>query len=79
MMQNNPLAQLMAAMQTGRDPMAMMQQLAGTDPRIAQALRLINGRDPQQLRQMAQNMAKERGVNIEDVARSLGIGIPSQR
>ena len=78
-MMNNPAFQLMAAMRQGKNPNVILQQMAGADPRIAQAMQMIYGRSPQQLQDMAQNMARERGVNIEDVARSLGIGIPSQR
>ena len=40
---------------------------------------MMNGKSPAQLEQMARNMAKERGTTIEDVARSLGIVIPSNR
>lgn len=79
MMQNNPMMQIMAAINSGRNPEALLQQMARTDPRVAQAMRMINGRSPQQLREMAENMAKERGVNIEDVARSLGISAPGGR
>lgn len=76
---NNPMMQLLAAMQRGQNPMALLNQLSRTNPQIAQALRMINGKSPQQLRQMAENIAKERGVTIEDVARSLGISIPSNK
>lgn len=79
MMQNNPMMQIMAAINSGRNPEVLLQQMARTDPRVAQAVRMINGRSPQQLREMAENMAKERGVNIEDVARSLGISAPGGR
>ena len=78
-MMNNPMAQLVSAINSGRNPEMLLQQMARTDPRIAQVMRMIHGKSPQQLRDIAQNMARERGVNIEDVARSLGISIPSKR
>lgn len=78
-MTNNPAFQLMTAMRQGKNPNVILQQMAGADPRIAQAMQMIYGRSPQQLQEMAQNMAQERGVNLEDVARSLGISIPSNR
>lgn len=78
-MVNNPMSQLVAAINSGRNPEMLLQQMARTDPRVAQAMRMIHGKNPQQLRDIAQNMAKERGVNLEDVARSLGISIPSNR
>lgn len=36
-------------------------------------MRLIQGKNPQQLRQTAENMAKQRGTSIEEIARQLGI------
>ena len=38
-----------------------------------------NGKTSKELEQMAHNMAKERGTTIENVARSLGVTIPSNR
>lgn len=59
--------------------MGMLQQLAGQNPLISQAMRMMQGKSTQQLQQMAQNMANERGVSLNDVARQLGITIPSNR
>lgn len=71
--QNNPLAMLMQVAQTGGNPMAMLQQMAMQNPQMAQAYRLINGKNAQQLQTMAQNMAKERGIDLNQVVQSLGI------
>ena len=76
---NNPIMMLVQAMNSGRNPMQMMQQMAGQDPRIAQALQLMQGKSPQQLQTMAQNMAKERGVDINQMLRQLGINDASFR
>ena len=51
----------------------MLQQLASSNPQAAQALQLLSGKTPQQLQQIALNMARERGTTVEDVARQLGI------
>ena len=63
----------------GGNPMQMLQQMAGQNPQAAQAMRLIQGKNPQQLRQIAENMAKERGISIDDLARQLGVTFPSNR
>ena len=42
-------------------------------------MEMTRGKTPQQMRQMAENMAKERGLDLNDVARQLGITIPSER
>lgn len=71
--QNNPLAMLMQAAQAGGNPVVMLQQMAMQDPQIAQAYRLINGKNAQQLQTMAQNIARERGIDLNQVVQSLGI------
>ena len=79
MMLNNPMLQVVAAMRGGGDPMALLNQMAQSNPQMQQAMQMISGKSPQQLQEMAKNLARERGVNIEDVARSLGISFPSQK
>lgn len=73
---NNPVFALVSAMQSGKNPMALVQQMAARDPQMRQFMQMVNGKSPEQLRQMAENMARERGTTINDVARQLGISIP---
>jgi transposase-like protein len=49
------------------------------NPQVRQVMQMMNGKTPEQLRQMANNMAAERGTTVEDIARQLGIQIPSNR
>ena len=79
MTMNNPVTQMMQLMQAGKNPNAVLQMLAQNNPQVRQVMGMINGKNPAQLEQMARNMAKERGTTIEDVARSMGIQIPSNR
>lgn len=72
-MMGNPLHMLMQAAQMGRDPMAMLQQMARSNPQAAQAMRLMQGKTPQQLQQIATNMAKQRGTTPEAIAQAMGI------
>ena len=76
---NNPMMVMLQMMRAGRNPMQLLQQMAGQNPQAAQAMRLIQGKNPQQLQQIAENMAKERGISIDDLARQLGVSIPSSR
>lgn len=78
-MMNNPLMMLMGLMRSGGNPMMMLQQMAGQDPQVAQFMRMLNGKNTQQLQQMAENVAKEKGVSINDVARQLGLNLLSNR
>lgn len=70
---NNPVLALVQAMQQGRNPMALMQSMAQQNPQVAQALQMMHGKSPQQLQSMAQNMARERGVDLNQMLRQMGI------
>lgn len=75
-MQGNPVFALMNAMRNGGNPMALMQQMAQKDQRVAQAMQMMDGKSPAQLETMVRNMCKERNTTPEAVAQSLGIPIP---
>lgn len=70
---NNPVLALVQAMQQGRNPMALMQAMAQQNPQVEQALQMMQGKSPQQLQSMAQNMARERGVDLNQMLRQMGI------
>lgn len=76
---NNPIMALVQAMQSGRNPANLLQMMARNNPQAEQAMRLIQGKNPNQLRKIAENMARERGTTIEDLARQMGISVPSDR
>lgn len=73
---NNPMMAMLQMARNGGNPMQMLQQMAGQNPQAAQAMRLIQGKKPQQLRQIAENMAKERGVDLNQMAHQMGITLP---
>ena len=70
---NNPIIQLAQLARGGGNVMQAIQQLGGQDKRIAQAYGMMQGKSPQQLRMIAENMAKERGTNVGDIMRQLGL------
>lgn len=73
---NDPFGAILRYIQGGADPNALLGNMARSDPRAAQALEMLKGKNSQQLRQMAENMARERGTSVEEIAQSLGIKIP---
>lgn len=75
-MNQNPILMAVQMMNMGRNPMAVLQQFAGRDPRMAQVLQMMNGKNPQQLEEMVRNVARERGINLTEFAGSLGIKLP---
>ena len=76
---NNPLVFMMNAMRRGGSPQALLQQMAQQDSRAQQVLQILGNKPSRQQREIVQNMARERGVDIDNLARSLGIQIPSNR
>lgn len=75
-MTNNLLAAMVRHIQGGMNPNALLEQMARSDPRAAQAMGMIRGKNEQQLRTMAENMARESGTSVEQIAQSLGIKLP---
>lgn len=75
----NPVQIMSQMLMNGQNPMSYVQSMAQRDPRMGQFLQMIDGKSPQQLRQMAENMARERGLSLNDVIRQLGIAVPSER
>ena len=61
---------------SGGNPVGMLQQMAQQDPMAQQAMRLVGGKDARQLRTMAENMARERGVNLQHLAGQMGLRLP---
>lgn len=58
--------------------MQLIQQMAKSNPQVNQVMQMMNGKSPAQLRTMAENIAKERGTTVENVAQQLGISMPTQ-
>ena len=72
-MMSNPIFQLANIARNGGNAMQMLQRMAVQNPQAAQAINMIQGKTPQQLQQIATNMARERGTTPQDSARSLGL------
>ena len=72
-MNNNPMQLLITAAMNGGNVNQMINQMARNNPQMAQASRMISGKSPAQLREMAMNMCRERGTSPEAVLRQLGL------
>lgn len=79
MLSPNSMSFVMNAFRSGMNPTAIMQNVAANNPAMQQFMRMVSGKTPDQLKQMAENMAKERGLSLNDVARQLGIALPSDK
>lgn len=79
MQKNNPINMLASMLKSGGDPRVLINQMARNDPQIALAAKMMSGKNAAQLQQMAENMAAEQGISVNDVLRQLGLANPSYR
>ena len=48
-----------------RNPMAMMQQMLGNNSQFNRAMQMANGKTPQEIEIVMQNLCKEKGIDFE--------------
>ena len=65
--------QIASAVRNGMNPNRLAMQLAQRNPAVHQAMQAINGKTPEQVRDMAQQMAAQRGIDLDQLTRQLGI------
>lgn len=69
----NPMAMLMQMMRTrSGNPAPLLEQLARQNPAMRQAMDITRGKTPQEVRQIADNMARQRGTTVEEILRRMG-------
>lgn len=72
--QTNPMNIIMNQFMNGMSPMSILNRMAG--PQVNQAKQIIGGKNQDQLRQIAMNMAAQRGVDLNNLAQQMGINLP---
>lgn len=70
------LMQLVQMVNGGGNPMQMLMQAAPQNPLVGQVLQMTNGKTPGQMRDMAQRIAQQRGVDLNQFAQQMGIKLP---
>ena len=63
------------------NPMQMIQMIQRSNNSqqigiLNQAMQMVNGKSESQVRQIAENMARERGVDLNQLAGQMGIRLP---
>ena len=78
MMNNAPMnpMQLIQMLRNGGNPNQLIAMAAQRNPALRQAMQMVNGRTPEQVRDMAYDLAKQRGVDLNQLAQKLGIHLP---
>lgn len=78
-MMNNPMQVITSQLRRGMNPNAILSQMAQRDPRVAKVMEITRGKSNAEMRQYAENLARERGIDLDTFVRSMGITIPSGR
>lgn len=76
---SNMMQMISSHLRRGMTPNAILSQMAQRDPRVAQVMQITRGKSNAEMRQYAENLARERGVDLDSFVRSMGIIIPSNR
>lgn len=63
---NNIIA-ILQMMSRATDPMNALRQMAQNNPLMGKAMQMIEGKSPEQLKNIAQNMAKEQGIDLNSL------------
>lgn len=70
---DNLFGMLLNGFRNGNNPMQMLSGMMQNNPAVGGLMRVVQGKNPQQLEQTARNMYREAGMDIDDIARRMGI------
>lgn len=70
---NEILMMLIQVLRAGGNPMQAVTTMAKGNPVMQQGANMIAGKSPEQVEQIARNMAKQRGVDIDAMLQQLGL------
>ena len=73
MIQNNPIMKLVQMMKSGGNPQALIQQMAGSNPQMKQIMDTVSGKSQQEMSEYIKNAAQQRGVDLSQLAQSIGM------
>lgn len=73
MLQNSPIGKLISMMQAGQNPQALIQQMMGQNQEFGNAVNSLNGKDQNQINDMIANAAKQKGVDLKQLATQIGM------
>ena len=59
--------QIMQMVQQAGNPMGIMQQFAGQNPLMSRAMQMGQGKSPEQIQNIVRNLAKQKGMNDEQL------------
>jgi len=75
-MTNFNFGQILQMANHGVDPNRLAQQLIKQNPAVQQAAQMMRGKSPDQIKQMVYSRAQQMGVDVQQIARQMGIKLP---
>lgn len=72
----NSIRQAVQAILKSTNPNQIIMQCAEESPPFREAVQAVNGKSPKQIKQMAYSIAKQRGIDLDALAKNLGIKLP---
>ena len=69
----NNIMELIGLIKGAGNPQQFLQQQAQSNPEIARALQMTQGKNGNQIMQIAENLARERGVDLNALKSQLGM------
>jgi Flp pilus assembly protein TadD len=73
-MMNNPM-QLLSMFRNSTNPMAILQQIANNNPQMRELITNLQGKTPLELENYARNIAKSKGVDLNQFLNQYGISV----
>lgn len=71
----NPI-QLVQMIRSNGNPMQALMAASKQNPHLNQIMQMTNGKTPNEMQHMVYDLAKQRGVDLNRLAQSLGITLP---
>lgn len=59
--------QLFSMLSQANNPMAMMNQMMGSNPYFQQAMRMAQGKNPNEMKEVINNVAQQKGISPEQL------------
>jgi hypothetical protein len=69
----NQLIHLISQLNNTGNPMSAIQAMYGNNPVMQRAVQMMQGKNPQEVQQIAMNLARQKGVDLPALLSQLGI------
>ena len=65
--QNNSLATLIALIKSGGNPQVLINSMAAQNPKIGEAMQLLQGKSSQDMENICRDLCKQKGIDFNNV------------